>query len=125
LNFLFSIEYTYEEAKTKVKQFPYFSQSEFQELQNKGYSYIYSIENVDFHQLLNLPNNININGILFPFPKIYKQRDYYTISRTIYYGFSYSISKHLSISFIIHDVVGGSNVDNNKIINIVTTFNIL
>lgn len=125
LNFLFSIEYTYEEAKTKVKQFQYFSQSEFQDLQNKGYSYIFSIENVDLHQLLNLPNNININGILFPLPKIYKQRDYYTISRTIYYGFSYSISEHLSISFIIHDVVGGSNVDNNKIINIVTTFNIL
>ncbi|GIX43504.1 MAG: hypothetical protein KatS3mg129_3237 [Leptospiraceae bacterium] len=124
-NFLFAIEYSYEEAKTKVKQYQYFSYSEFNELQNKGFSYYYSIENQSFHQLSGLPEFINNNGILIPIPKIFKKMDYYTISRMIYYGFAYNISNNMSLSFIIHKTVGGANISNSNIFNIVATFIIL
>ncbi len=123
-NLLFAIEYSYEEAKTKVDQYRYFSISEYSKLQNTGIAYIYNIENQEFHKLLSLPEYLDLNGILYPVPKIYKKQNYYAISQMIYYGISYSISSNVSLTLVLHQTVFGRNISSNRIINILTTITV-
>ena len=123
-NLLFAIEYSYGEAKTKVKQYRYYSLSEYNSLQNSGIAYYYSIENQEFGKLLSIPEYVEINGLLFPVPNVYKNQDYYSISQVIYYGISYNVSESISLSLILHQTVAGRNISNNRIINLITTITI-
>jgi len=123
-NLLFAIEYSYEEAKTKVNQYRYYSISEYNALQNSGIAYIYNINNQEYQKLLSLPEYLELNGILYPIPKIYKKQNYYVISQMIYYGISYNVSSNVSLTLVLHQTVSGRNVSSNRIINVLTTITI-
>ncbi|GIW23623.1 MAG: hypothetical protein KatS3mg068_2630 [Candidatus Sericytochromatia bacterium] len=121
-NFLLGLEYHFEEAVTKVRQYEFFSESEYRNLYFSGLANYYKIENQTFHQLFQLPETIQWNNIELPINKIYKKRKYFTSTHILVYGFSYTVSDNMSLSFMIHDTVKGINNDNSKILNVVSTF---
>lgn len=119
-NLLFSIEYHFEEGKTKIREY----QFKIKELNidSNLFAQITNLENLSWNTLLNLPKTIPLGNIEIPVDKIYKNSKYFLIAQTMYYGISYSFSNNASLSIVIHDIINGSNVFNNLVLNFIVTF---
>lgn len=116
---LFSIEYHYEEGKTKIKEYRYNIKN--LNIEPALFTQLTNLESLDWNSLFKLPKTILIQDIHLPINKFYKNTKYYLIAQTIYYGFSYAFSNNASFSLVVYDIIAGNNVYNNLVLNLIIT----